>query len=131
MLPASWRNVGRVSSSERQRPPRYTRRIEKADPEFKHERSLLRSRCWCFVSGHDFSRAENTEWMRALAPEVRFFIAARVRLFGNGSKSRTSAAKAALNRKIAARLKSGPDTKQQRKRWAKPMIAFAESIMNA
>jgi hypothetical protein len=25
-----------------------------------------------FVSGHDFSRAITIEWMRALAPEVRF-----------------------------------------------------------
>jgi hypothetical protein len=34
-------NVGRVSSSERRRPPRYTRRIEKAEREFKRGQQLL------------------------------------------------------------------------------------------
>jgi hypothetical protein len=28
----------------------------------------------CFVSGHDFSRAIKVGMMRALAPEVRFFL---------------------------------------------------------
>jgi hypothetical protein len=36
--PCELENVGRVSSSERQRPPRYGNRMWKTEPEFKRER---------------------------------------------------------------------------------------------
>jgi hypothetical protein len=72
----------------------------------------------------------NNRWLRALAPEVRFYINPRGHSPGNGSTSRTSAAKqGAESRKPkekrtsgakspglvstdAARLKSCPDAKQ-------------------
>src|SRR5580692_4091541 len=39
--PCELENVGRVSSSERQRPPRYRNRLWKKDQEFKHGRKPL------------------------------------------------------------------------------------------
>jgi hypothetical protein len=46
--------------------------------------------------------------MRALAAEVRFFVIPRAQSLGNGSKSRTSAAKAAYIRGIYGTAEAVP-----------------------